>query len=135
MNKLVEVSKYDDVIDSRDIIACIESLVSERDDWNEDTDNTITWEEENPLDAANLVTLTNIAETCESYSNDWEYGETLIRESYFTDYVEEMCIDCGYIPKDLPSWIDINWKSTAVTFAQDYITVDFDDVIYYIRNF
>lgn len=61
-------------------------------------------------------------------------GETLIEESKFADYVEEFCQDCGYIPKDIPWWISIDWDATAENVKQDYSTVELHCGTYYVRN-
>jgi len=126
------ISKYDDTIDSRDIIARIEELESEQTDWNDDEDNIIRWNVEFADDAEELDTLRAIAEEC-NYG-DWEYGSTLIRYSYFQDYVQEMLEDCGDIPKALPHYIVIDWEATARNISYDYTSVDFGDITYYLRN-
>lgn len=84
-------------------------------------------------DQEELDNLRKLRDQAEGYC-DWKYGETLIRESAFTDYVEELCQDCGYISKDFPWWICIDWDETARNVADDYTTVDFAGVDYYIRS-
>ena len=116
----MSVSNYDDVIDSRDIIERIEELT--------DTLELLDAEEKEELET--LVALQNEAE---GYSSDWKYGETLIRESYWEQYVQELCEDNGDIPKDLPSYIEIDWEVTANNIKTDYTEVDFDGITYYIR--
>lgn len=37
---------------------------------------------------------------------DFPYGETIIHADYFTEYTEDLCKDTGYLPNDLPSWIE-----------------------------
>ena len=133
MSRLVDVTKYDDVIDSRDVIAHIEQLESDRDEWNDDDDNEVQWDIANPDDAELLSQLQVVAEECSGYA-DWDYGLTLIRYSYWEDYVEEFCKECGYIPDDLPSWIYIDWSRTAHDFGMDYAIVTFDGIDYYFRN-
>ena len=128
----IEITRFDDVIDSRDIIEKIARLESERDDHNSDTDNEIQWDIEYPSDAELLESLQSIADECSGYS-EWEYGMTLIRGTYWEDYVEDECVQCGYIPEDLPNWIYIDWERTAEEFALDYSIVTFDDVDYYFR--
>jgi hypothetical protein len=110
------IDNTEDIIDSRDVIARIEEL--------EDTEDTTELEE--------LESLKKIADDCED-SADWEYGEALIRRSYFADYVEEMLKDCGEIPKEIPWYVVIDWEATARNIEQDYNTVDFDGVEYLIR--
>ena len=66
-------------------------------------------------------------------SPDWEYGESLIRDSYFTEYAQQLLEDCGELPPDLPSYIEIDWEATARNLRVDYFSVDFDGVTYWIR--
>jgi hypothetical protein len=116
-----------DVIDSRDIIERIEELEAQLDD------NEIT-----PEELEELTTLRALAEECEGCS-DWEYGAQLIRDSYFTDYIEELITDCYELPKELTSgeWpyrhITVDYEAAADEAAQDYAEVDYDGVTYLIR--
>lgn len=66
-------------------------------------------------------------------SPDWKYGESLIRDSYWTEYVQQLLEDCGDLPKDLPHYIEIDWERTARNIQVDYFSVDFDGVEYWIR--
>ena len=111
------ISNSDDVIDSRDVIARIEEL--------EDSDDDDDKEE---LDA-----LKALAEEAKGYAPDWHYGATLVRDSYFTEYAEELCKDIGDLPKVIPHYIEIDWEATARNIQQDYTEVDFDGVAYWIR--
>ena len=115
------ISNMDDVIDSRDVIARIEELTNECESVGLDYD-----------DYMELETLTDLAEECEDYASDWTYGETLIRRSYFEDYMDEMVEDCYTLPKDMPSWMSIKLDYDAL--EQDYTSVDFDGVEYLIRS-
>lgn len=65
---------------------------------------------------------------------DWDYGATLIPESDWEEYVEDLVKDCGYISNDVPWWIVIDWAATADNIAADYSTVDYDGDTYYYRN-
>ena len=65
---------------------------------------------------------------------DWDYGATLIPESDWEEYVEDLVKDCGYISNDVPWWIVIDWSATADNVAADYSTVDYDGDTYYYRN-
>ena len=65
---------------------------------------------------------------------DWNYGATLIPESDWEEYVEDLVKDCGYISNDVPWWIVIDWAATADNIAADYSTVDYDGDTYYYRN-
>ena len=65
---------------------------------------------------------------------DWDYGATLIPESDWEEYVEDLVKDCGYISNDVPWWIVIDWAATADNVAADYSTVDYDGDTYYYRD-
>ena len=68
----------------------------------------------------------------EKWRGDW-YPITLINSDYFTEYTEELLKDCGYIPKDLPSWIVIDWEETADNVKVDYQSIDIGEEEYYYR--
>lgn len=108
----------DDVIDSRDIIAWIAELSDETRDED---------------DVAYLASLKRISEQAEGYG-DWEYGETLIRDSYFKNYAMELAEDCGMINKDA-KWPNncIDWDKAARELQMDYTSIDFDGVTYWMR--
>lgn len=138
------ISNSDDVIDSREVIERIESLETMRDmctmirdDGTEEPDPD-GWADQNPDDAAELAALKSLAEKAED-SPDWRYGETLIRESYFTDYIEELIADCYKMPKEMNSsdwpWrhVTIDYEAAADEAKDDYIECDFDGVTYLIR--
>lgn len=134
-----DISNTEDVLDSRDIIARIEELEAERDDFataeaGEGEPEVMDWEAANPEDAAELAILSKLAEEAEGYAADWKYGETLIRDSYFRTYAEELADDCGMIPDGL-SWplTCIDWEQAARELQMDYTSVDFDGVTYWVR--
>lgn len=83
-------------------------------------------------DAEELRILTELADECAGYSPDWEYGESLIRRSYFEQYMNNMAADCYTLPPDMPSWMSIVLDYVAL--EQDYASVDFDGVEYLIRS-
>ena len=118
----------DDVIDSRDVIKRIEEL---------ETDIEIAKEDEEEIDdddTKELAALKELAKECEGYS-DWQYGEALIRDSYFEDYAQQLAEDCGMVNTD-SNWPNncIDWKQAASELQMDYTYVDFDGVDYWIRN-
>lgn len=51
------------------------------------------------------------------------YPSHLIRDSHFIDYVQDMVMDCGDIPKEFPTYIHIDWESTANDLRFDYSCV------------
>ncbi len=148
-------SNRESTIDSRDIIERIEELEAERDsftgpcttciesgeregepcpecDGTGEREDATAWAVVNPEDAAELAALSKLAEDGEGAA-DWTYGETLIRDDYFTKYARELLEDCGTIPRDLPYCLVIDWDATAQNVRVDYFPVDFDGVTYWIR--
>src|SRR5436190_22172816 len=118
------ISKYDDLIDSRDVIARIEELEAAR-----DAGEFVSDEETRELQA-----LRDLAADAEGYAADWRHGETLIRDSYFVTYAQELAEDIGAIPKDV-SWpcSCIDWEQATRELKMDYTAVEFDRVTYWIR--
>ncbi len=112
----------DSVIDSRDIIERIEELENLIADESTNAD-FLEWCQEYDI-------LTSLAEECEHYSDDWQYGSTLIHRNYFKAYMDEMIQDCYTIP-ELPSFMAITLDYVAL--EQDYTSVDFDGEEYLIR--
>ena len=113
------ITNTDQAIDSRDVIARIEYLAN---------DDDLTPEESEELDA-----LREFQADAEGYVADWQWGETLIHEDYFVDYVKELLADVGTIPADFPEWIAIDWEETANNVKVDYTELTFDGVTYYAR--
>ena len=116
------IDNTQDIIDSRDIIDRIEELTEQfseidleaaREAWNTDRLNNADDE------LIELFHLQDLAEECEGYA-DWKYGELLIRDSYFTDYVYDLVRDVGDMPREIPSYIEIDWEATAKNIQQDY---------------
>lgn len=130
-------SKGDKVIDSRDIIARIDDLISERESFNEEheqTEVTSTWMDECSDDNEELRVLLALAEEGEG-SPDWQHGETLIRDSYFETYAQELAEDCGMMTgSDKWPYTCIDWEKAADELKQDYSSIDFDGETYWIRS-
>ena len=40
------------------------------------------------------------------------------------DFAEQIATDCGYITRDLPSWIEIDWKESWDNLSYDYCEQD-----------
>lgn len=137
-----DVSETDDVIDSRDVIKRIEiyrDAVSafgvdpetRADDFDPDSN-------ENGGEIHELLEELNSLMGLESDAGgaaDWQYGETLIRESYFEDYARQTAEDTGAINRD-SQWPNncIDWEKAADQLKQDYSEVTFKGVTYYIRG-
>jgi len=204
-----EISKFDDVIDSRDVIARIEELEGNRKPWGANwnmpgymPDNEAaffeTWEDArdylaeqmaehaeeeatalgeadetadakpetppslegyadgsaiteyfgkyawevfaaetdglDPEEAEELAALKALVEQASGYAADWEHGETLIRDSYFETYAQELAEDIGAINSEA-TWPNncIDWEQAARELRMDYTSVSFDGVDYWIR--
>ena len=122
-----EITNQEDIIDSREIIARIEYLESER----ESAENPEEWDGGD--EGWELKALKALADEASS-SPDWTYGETLIRDSYFEDYARELAEDIGAIDRNA-KWPNdhIDWEAAANALKQDYFSVEFDGVEYWIR--
>lgn len=154
--------KGDNIIDSRSIIERIEELESDRelltdeleeatdcvknhhddvldekgtypehDEFRRCRDELAAWDEENGEELSELLAL---AEQCEGYG-DWSHGETLILESHFEDYAQELAEDIGAVNKDA-KWPNnhIDWEAAADELKQDYTEVDFGGETYLMRS-
>lgn len=116
----------DDIIDVRDIIERIAELEGECEDLTE-------WNEEN---AEELQTLQDLMEDLkgnggdEQWNGDW-YPATLIRESYFEEYMDEMIADRYEVPKDLPSFMTITLDYVAL--QMDYASTEINGITYFFR--
>lgn len=126
-----EISNSDDVLDSRDIIERIEELES----LLPETAELVMPGTANELEEirTELEALQALAEQAASYAPDWEYGATLVRDSYFVDYCEEMVKDIGDLPANIPGYLAIDWEATADNLRVDYTSVEFDGVTYWVR--
>lgn len=129
-------SNSDDVLDSRDIIARIEELESERDAYDaEQTDaDHADWSTDCPDDASELAALIALQEEAEGYS-DWKHGATLIRDTCFEDYAQQIAEDVGAIDPSATWPLNcIDWERAARELRMDYTSVDFDGVTYWVRS-
>lgn len=123
-----EISSTDDTIDSRDVIARIEELESIRDDGEfTGVDN-----DELVLFSALMDGLKGNGEA-EQWRGDW-YPSGLIRDSYFTEYAQELAEDIGATPNEY-GWplMHINWRAAADDLKTDYSTVEFNGATYWYR--
>lgn len=69
------------------------------------------------------------------YSEDWSYGATLIRDSYFKEYAMDLADDIGAMTPGDASWplTCIDWDQAARELQMDYTSVEFDGVTYWVR--
>lgn len=131
-----------DVIDVRDIISRVEELESERDSFvigapdGTETEAPDQWVKENADEAAELDALTAVLDElkCNGGDEKWRgswYPVTLIRDSYFTEYAQELVQDIGDLPNGIPSYIEIDWEATARNIRMDYTSIEIDGETYW----
>lgn len=118
----------DQTFDSRDIIERIEELENE----NTNDDGVVVIEDED--DADEYRRLKDIVEEASGYSDDFEFGVTLIRDDYFVDYAQEFAEDIGAIP-ETTEWPAsyINWDAAADALQMDYTSIDIEGETYWYR--
>lgn len=113
-----------DIIDSRDVIDRIEELIND--------------ENLSPAEAEELSLLQELEEKCK-FSPDWIYGETIIQEDAFVNYIEELINDCYPMPREISSgewpWrhMRLDYDAAAEEAKQDYYEFDWNDSTYFIR--
>lgn len=73
-------------------------------------------------------------ETLADEVSEWTSGNQLIPEDDFEDYCKELCEDIGDIPRDMPSYIVIDWEATARNLLADYSECEYQGNSYYYRN-
>ena len=104
---MFDLTSSPELFDSREVIERIEEL---------EAVPTIDREPDDQEELDALYALQDKAECLDG----WEHGETFIRDDYFSDYVEELLKEVGYIPDNLPEWIIIDWQETADTTHAAY---------------
>jgi len=95
---------------------------------DEATESLADWD-----NADEYKNLKALAEQCEGYG-DWRYGETLIRDSYFTKYAQQLADDSGAIKDDSWPCNCIDWEQAASELQSDYTSVEFDGTTYWMRS-
>jgi len=123
-----------DAVDDTSVIADFEPNIVDKlkEEIEESRKELEEWDESD--DAEELEILKSLAEEA-SYSPDWAYGKTLIRDSYFEEYAQQLAEDIGAINREA-SWPNdcIDWSQAAEELQQDYSSVDFDGETYWIRS-
>lgn len=125
-----------DVIDVRDMIARIEELANIIE--GEGCEDACTeYRAELALLAGLMAEMAGYGSD-EQWHGDW-YPVTLIRETYFTDYIQELIHECYEMPKEMHSgnWpyrhMTIDYEAAANEAKWDYTTVEIDGVTYFFR--
>lgn len=116
-----EISNNDDVIDSRDVIARLADLVDAG--TGQDLD-----------EIEERVALRRLVAEGEDATPDWPYGATLIRDSYFRDYAQELAEELGAdLNRAVWPYTCIDWDAAARDLRQDYTAIEWDGVTYWTR--
>lgn len=92
--------------------------ITDRYDYLEDSEDTDDIKEREQLGSV-LNELKGCGGDYE-YKGDW-YPSHLINEDYFEAYMDDMLEDCGYIPRDLPSFL-------IITIDYDALKIDYSDI-------
>lgn len=154
------IDNTQDLIDVRDIIERYEELEAEREALSDHVeeceaaneyhnsegdmdapeerdlvtanDDLKAWDEENSEELENLKSILDDLKGNggdEQWRGDW-YPVTLIRESYFEEYMDEMVADCYELP-ELPSFMTVTLDYVAL--QMDYTSTEIDGVTYLYR--
>jgi hypothetical protein len=126
--------KYEDIIDVRDLIERVDELRQERDD----AETVGEWEASD--ECGELAFLESVLADLEGNGGDeqWEgswYPGTLIRDSYFGDYAQELAEDVCSDTISNASWplTCIDWERAARELRMDYTSTEIDGVTYWYR--
>ena len=57
----------------------------------------------------------------------------LVADENWVSYVQDMLVETGDFPHNIPSYIVIDWDATADNIKQDYSCFDLDDTTYWYR--
>ncbi len=63
-----------------------------------------------------------------------EDNSPLIPERNWVEYVQELLQETGDLPKNIPSYIEIDWDKTADNISNDYSTIEIDGITYFYRD-
>lgn len=113
----------DDIIDLRDVLEKYNEILSRAEEDKEE------WEFDY------LASVDDLSKQLYSSLEDAADNEpTMILESYFERYAQEVAEDIGAIsnPDEWPNYC-IDWERAARELAMDYGTVEFGGYTYYIR--
>ena len=131
----IESAKEDlaDATDDTSVIQNDNEEISNLEEVVSDAENAlVAWDDSD--EAEELKILKSLAEEGEG-SPDWSYGETLIRDSYFKAYAQELAEDCGMINRT-SGWPNscIDWEQAAEELQQDYTSISWEGIDYWIRR-
>lgn len=136
---MADIDNSADVLDIRDVIERIEELREQRDAAEEEASEGHAAWDFGQEERDELAALESFAAEFKGYGGDhqWEgdwYPVTLVRDSYFEDYAQELAEDIGAINSEA-SWpiYCIDWERAARDLQMDYTSGDFDGITYWAR--
>ena len=117
------IDKYSDIIYLCDVIARVEEL----------EDSTDAEEPEELKMLQDLLSELAGRGGGKQWRGDW-YPLTLIRDSYFKDYAQELADDIGAIDANAKWPLScIDWDQAVLELQMDYFSVEFDGVTFWSR--
>lgn len=99
-------------------------------------DALVEWKQDNNEE---LIQLRGLLDELQGNGGDhkWEgdwYPGSLIRDSYFKDYAQELAEDIGAIKSDAGwPYTCIDWEQAARELQQDYSAVEYGGITYWYR--
>ena len=123
------IENTEDTLDVPDIIARVEFL-----EGGEEIDQDAGSEDQEELtQLRDLLTELKGNGGDKEWQGDW-YPGTLIRDSYFREYAQELAEDIGAISGNAQWPLNcIDWDAATEQLQQDYSSVDVDGVTYWYR--
>lgn len=116
---------HQDIFDSRDVIDLIAELEAE-------TEGLEKYEA--PMSYAYLRFLTELNEAGQDSTVDWQYGATVIRDSYFTEYAQVLAEDIAAIPDNVGWPLNcIDWQRAARELQMDYTPIEWVGLTFWVR--
>lgn len=143
----MDVEKYAQTIDSRDVISKVEELEDELEQAKNLLEELKENAEANEADINDLegqiLDIEGDLAPIKEFDNDgalefgpaWEDGVYLISDDYFEEFAEEFAKDIGAISSDFQWPLNcINWQEAADELKQDYSSIEFDGYTFWGRE-
>jgi hypothetical protein len=137
-----------DTIDSREIIEEIDSLEADFRSEYVDYDTRLTksyivpmsyseWLDSDEADQDSVQSLSELqafAEEAAQYSDDWEYGATLINDRYTAIYARDMAEEIHDTDFSVWPFSTIDWAEAAdQLFKDNYTAIRLGRYVYWVR--
>lgn len=142
LDEVEEIDANADMLNSSDIIARVECLAEWIKAQGFDPDSEPDHDEVEERANANEIwdafaeyePLKKFCDEGEGYAPDWNHGETLINDAYFTEYAEQLAEDIGAVDRDA-AWPKncIDWEAAADQLKTDYTAIEYDEQTFWVR--